>query len=78
MELWIAVFLMFGGPDKSEPMLHSMSGPPVSSVELCEQDAKTKGLSIYYKMKAPAGWQLMGAFCAPLLPDYELDVGALR
>lgn len=77
MELWIAVLLMFGGPDTSKPMLHTMSGPPVESLHLCERDAKEQGLRIYYRVKAPAGWKLMGAFCAPLLEDYRIDVGTL-
>ena len=50
MELWVAVILMFGGPDKSSPMIHTMSGPPVETVELCERDAKSQGLKIYYRM----------------------------
>tara|TARA_R100001163_G_C5062728_1_gene199861 strand:- start:2328 stop:2573 length:246 start_codon:yes stop_codon:yes gene_type:complete len=74
MELWVAVILMFGGPDKSSPMIHTMSGPPVETVELCERDAKSQGLKIYYRIKAPAGWKLMGVFCAPLLEDYRIDL----
>ena len=75
MEIWIAVLLLFGGPDKSEPMLHTISGPPMHSIELCRQDVQTKGLEVYYKYKAPAGWKLMGAFCSPLLNAYKIDLG---
>tara|TARA_R100001163_G_C4886887_1_gene81682 strand:- start:262 stop:501 length:240 start_codon:yes stop_codon:yes gene_type:complete len=74
MEIWIAVILMFGGPTKA-PQLHTISGPPVESFELCRDDALSKGVEIFYKYKAPQNWKLLGVFCSPILEKYRLDLG---
>jgi hypothetical protein len=74
IELWIVVILMFGGPTKA-PQLHTISGPPMESFELCEDDGLSKGIEIYYKYKAPQNWKLLGVFCVPLLENFKLKLG---
>lgn len=69
---WIAIFMMLGGPPGS-PDIHSLSGPPQTSKEACEQNARTAGLDVFQRFHAPRGWMLDGAFCIPIDDKFQFN-----